>query len=77
MNDNLTRLERWTKPHAREPLCRGNLATSPSQPGSLTTCRAREEGQYNFLETELDPLERIGLQNYGLLQAEAAGGKEK
>jgi bacterioferritin (cytochrome b1) len=53
------------------------LATSAIQPASLTTCRAREEGQYNFLETKLDLLERIGLQNCGLLQAEAAGSKEK
>ena len=36
-----------------------------------------EEGHIDFLETELGLLERIGLQNYGQLQAEAAGGKEK
>ena len=36
-----------------------------------------EEGHIDFLETELGLLERIGLQNYGLLQAEPAGGKEK
>jgi bacterioferritin len=36
-----------------------------------------EEGHIDFLETELGLLERVGIQNYGLLQAEAAGGKEK
>lgn len=36
-----------------------------------------EEGHIDFIETELGLLERVGLQNYGLLQAEAAGGKEK
>ena len=40
-------------------------------------CRAHEEGHIDFLETELGLLERIGLPNYRLLQAEAAGGKEK
>ena len=34
-----------------------------------------EEGHIDFLETELGLLERIGLQNYGQLQAEPAGGK--
>jgi bacterioferritin len=34
-----------------------------------------EEGHIDFIETELGLLEKIGPQNYGLLQAEAAGGK--
>ena len=36
-----------------------------------------EEGHIDFLETELGLLERVGIQNYGLLQAEAAGPKDK
>ena len=36
-----------------------------------------EEGHIDFLETELGLLERLGLQNDVLLQAEPAGGKEK
>ena len=35
-----------------------------------------EEGHIDFLETELGLLERLGIQNYGLLQAEAAGGRK-
>ncbi len=34
-----------------------------------------EEGHIDFIETELGLLEKIGAQNYGLLRAEAAGGK--
>ena len=36
-----------------------------------------EEGHIDFIETELGLLERIGVQNYGLLQAEAAGGSKE
>lgn len=36
-----------------------------------------EEGHIDFIETELGLLERIGIQNYGQLQAEAAGGGKK
>lgn len=31
-----------------------------------------EEGHHDFLETQLDLLERIGVENYGLLNAESA-----
>jgi bacterioferritin len=31
-----------------------------------------EEGHLDFLETQLDLLERIGVENYGLLQSAAA-----
>ena len=36
-----------------------------------------EEGHIDFLETELGLLERLGIQNYGLLQAEAAAARHK
>ncbi len=35
-----------------------------------------EEGHTDFLETQLDLLERIGLQNYQMLQAESADAAE-
>ena len=31
-----------------------------------------EEGHIDFLETQLDLIEKIGIQNYGQLQADAA-----
>jgi bacterioferritin len=35
-----------------------------------------EEGHIDFLETQLDLLSKIGVQNYGQLQADAADGAE-
>jgi bacterioferritin len=37
---------------------------------------ADEEGHIDFLETQLDPLDKIGVQNYGQLQADAADDAE-
>jgi len=35
-----------------------------------------EEGHINFIESELSLLEKIGLENYGQLQADHADKKE-
>lgn len=37
---------------------------------------ADEEGHIDFLETQLDLIERIGIENYGLLQSEGANEAE-
>ncbi len=35
-----------------------------------------EEGHIDFLETQLDLIDKIGIQNYGQLQADAANESE-
>jgi bacterioferritin len=36
-----------------------------------------EEGHIDFLETQLDLIDKIGIQNYGQLQADAADKEDK
>ena len=55
----------------RRVSCAGNTRTTCPWTCSRSCCKD-EEGHIDFIETQLDLLKSIGIQNYGQLQAASA-----